>query len=160
MLEIKPSCERCQKSLPSDSTEVFICSFECTFCKDCVEGDLQNICPNCGGNFVPRPIRPEAEMGPAVVSEVVSEVDQFYAEFDRLHISWLVNDTARVKIREIGLAELMKRMPLSHGLRKRAVDASPSEYAHIYMAMRLGAQRKLYWGMIFLCIMLFVVSAI
>ena len=152
MLEIKPSCERCQKSLPTDSGEAYICSFECTFCKDCVEGELQNSCPNCGGNFESRPVRLPADS--------VSEVDQFYAEFDRLHISWVVGASARTKIREVGLAELMKRLPLSPALRKRAVDASPTEYAHIYMALRLGVGRKLYLGMIFLCIMLFVVSAI
>jgi uncharacterized protein len=36
-----------------------ICSFECTFCSECVEGVLQNVCPNCGGGFAPRPVRPE-----------------------------------------------------------------------------------------------------
>ena len=36
-----------------------ICSFECTFCTECVEGLLENVCPNCGGGFTPRPVRPE-----------------------------------------------------------------------------------------------------
>ena len=35
-----------------------ICSFECTFCRDCVANVLQNVCPNCGGGFCARPIRP------------------------------------------------------------------------------------------------------
>jgi len=35
-----------------------ICSFECTFCRDCVETRLGGVCPNCGGNLTPRPIRP------------------------------------------------------------------------------------------------------
>ena len=35
-----------------------ICSFECTFCASCVEGVLQNVCPNCGGGFTSRPVRP------------------------------------------------------------------------------------------------------
>ena len=56
MLEIRPSCEQCNKELPPDSTEANICSFECTFCSGCVEL-LQNVCPNCGGGFVSRPIR-------------------------------------------------------------------------------------------------------
>ena len=60
MLELKPVCEHCAKELPPNATDAMICSFECTFCKDCVEQVLHNICPNCGGNFAVRPIRPEA----------------------------------------------------------------------------------------------------
>ena len=59
MLEIRPTCEHCNKALPFDSTEAMICTFECTFCKNCVDNILQKICPNCGGNFEKRPIRPE-----------------------------------------------------------------------------------------------------
>ena len=58
MLELRPTCEHCNKPLPPDSTEARICSYECTFCADCVETVLQNVCPNCGGGFAPRPIRP------------------------------------------------------------------------------------------------------
>ncbi|HTJ96645.1 MAG TPA: DUF1272 domain-containing protein [Rhodocyclaceae bacterium] len=58
MLELRPTCEHCNKALPPDSTEARICSYECTFCADCVETVLKNVCPNCGGGFVPRPIRP------------------------------------------------------------------------------------------------------
>lgn len=58
MLELRPTCENCRKTLPPASLEAMICSYECTFCKDCVEEVLQNVCPNCGGGFVPRPIRP------------------------------------------------------------------------------------------------------
>jgi uncharacterized protein len=58
MLELRPSCENCNKQLPPESTEAMICTFECTFCARCV-GVLHNVCPNCGGGFVPRPIRPE-----------------------------------------------------------------------------------------------------
>ena len=60
MLEIRPTCENCDRPLPANSTEAMICTFECTFCKDCVEGLLRGVCPNCGGNFQPRPVRPEA----------------------------------------------------------------------------------------------------
>ena len=59
MLKIRPSCEHCDKDLPFDSMDAMICTFECTFCKDCVENILGNVCPNCGGNFNKRPIRPE-----------------------------------------------------------------------------------------------------
>jgi hypothetical protein len=59
MLELRPSCEHCNKSLPPNSTEARICSFECTFCISCIENVLgSNACPNCGGGFVQRPIRP------------------------------------------------------------------------------------------------------
>lgn len=59
MLELRPSCENCNKSLPPDSREAHICSFECTFCTECVKV-LENVCPNCGGGFAPRPVRPRA----------------------------------------------------------------------------------------------------
>ena len=61
MLELRPTCEHCDKALPPHSSEARICSFECTFCADCAEGLLQGICPNCGGNFSPRPIRPKQD---------------------------------------------------------------------------------------------------
>jgi len=58
MLELRPRCENCNNALPPDSVEARICSYECTFCAACVESVLENVCPNCGGGFVPRPIRP------------------------------------------------------------------------------------------------------
>lgn len=61
MLELRPNCECCDRDLPPESTEARICSYECTFCANCVESKLQNVCPNCGGGFVPRPIRPATE---------------------------------------------------------------------------------------------------
>ncbi len=59
MLELRPNCECCDKDLPPASTEAMICSFECTFCVSCAENVLGGICPNCGGNLVQRPIRPQ-----------------------------------------------------------------------------------------------------
>jgi len=58
MLELRPNCEHCNKPLPPDSTEARICSYECTFCATCVDTILYNVCPNCGGGFTPRPVRP------------------------------------------------------------------------------------------------------
>jgi uncharacterized protein len=58
MLALKPTCEHCNKALPPESTEARICSFECTFCGPCVETVLMNVCPNCGGGFCQRPVRP------------------------------------------------------------------------------------------------------
>jgi hypothetical protein len=58
MLELRPVCEHCNKRLAPDALDARICSFECTFCSECVEHVLYNVCPNCGGGFSPRPIRP------------------------------------------------------------------------------------------------------
>jgi hypothetical protein len=58
MLELRPTCENCNAPLPPDATEARICSYECTFCAPCVEQVLRNVCPNCGGGFAARPVRP------------------------------------------------------------------------------------------------------
>ena len=58
MLELRPNCECCDRDLPPDAPDAMICSFECTFCRSCVEERLGGRCPNCGGGLVPRPIRP------------------------------------------------------------------------------------------------------
>ena len=60
-LELRPNCEYCDKDLPPEALDARICSFECTFCADCVEHKLSNVCPNCGGGLTPRPIRPANE---------------------------------------------------------------------------------------------------
>lgn len=57
MLQLRPTCENCHKALPPASPEARICSYECTFCAPCVDL-LGNVCPNCGGGFTPRPVRP------------------------------------------------------------------------------------------------------
>ncbi len=61
MLELRPTCEHCNRALPPDSTEARICSYECTFCAPCVDEVLGNVCPNCGGGFAPRPVRPSRD---------------------------------------------------------------------------------------------------
>jgi hypothetical protein len=58
MLQLRPSCECCDRDLPPASTEARICSFECTFCSSCADTVLGGTCPNCGGELVRRPIRP------------------------------------------------------------------------------------------------------
>ncbi|WP_309643368.1 DUF1272 domain-containing protein [Phenylobacterium sp.] len=62
MLALKPNCECCDKDLAADAPDAMICTFECTFCADCVEARLGGVCPNCGGNFAARPIRPAAAL--------------------------------------------------------------------------------------------------
>lgn len=57
MLEMRSKCERCDKALSKDSDQAVICSFECTFCRDCNNTTFNGICPNCGGELVARPRR-------------------------------------------------------------------------------------------------------
>ena len=71
MLEIRPTCEHCNKLLPFDSSEAMICTFECTFCKECVDSLLRNVCPNCGGGFEKRPIRPKTLLSKYPVSKKI-----------------------------------------------------------------------------------------
>lgn len=73
MLLLKPGCECCDADLPPASPDARICSFECTFCARCAEQRLGGICPNCGGNLVPRPIRPPAAL------------ERFPASAERVH---------------------------------------------------------------------------
>jgi hypothetical protein len=56
MLEMRPDCEKCGADLPADAAGAFICSFECTFCAECAD-ELDERCPNCGGELVDRPAR-------------------------------------------------------------------------------------------------------
>ena len=64
-LELRPNCEMCDVDLPPDAENARICTYDCTFCADCVE-KLRNVCPNCGGGYVPRPIRPGTTWRPGV----------------------------------------------------------------------------------------------
>ncbi len=61
MLELRPGCECCDSDLPAGSADARICSFECTFCASCA-ARLGFTCPNCGGELVARPRRPEAKL--------------------------------------------------------------------------------------------------
>jgi len=82
MLELRPTCENCNKALPPASAEARICSYECTFCAHCVETVLHNVCPNCGGGFAPRPVRPAVERRPGVC------VGKHPASTQRVHLKW------------------------------------------------------------------------
>jgi len=62
MLQLRPNCECCNRDLPPESREAFICSFECTFCRTCAEQVLGGKCPNCGGELVSRPVRPSEKL--------------------------------------------------------------------------------------------------
>lgn len=82
MLQLRPNCEACDKDLPPAATDARICSYECTFCADCVEHLLHDVCPNCGGGFVPRPIRPVREWRPGV------SLRRHPASATRVHPKW------------------------------------------------------------------------
>ncbi|SAK89192.1 hypothetical protein AWB79_06389 [Caballeronia hypogeia] len=62
MLQLRPGCECCDKDLPPESADALICSFECTFCRDCSDTLLKGVCPNCGGELVARPRRPVSKL--------------------------------------------------------------------------------------------------
>src|SRR6202171_3321279 len=85
-LQLRPNCEYCDKDLPPASVEARVCSYECTFCADCVENKLHNVCPNCGGGFVPRPIRPAKEWRPGLSVEKRPPSDK------RIHLSYSHGD--------------------------------------------------------------------
>jgi hypothetical protein len=70
MLQLRPNCECCNKDLPFDAKDAMICTFECTFCAACVTSKLRGICPNCGGNFEKRPVRPAAKLAGSPASAV------------------------------------------------------------------------------------------
>ena len=66
MLQLRPNCELCDCDLPPHDQRARIFTYECTFCVSCVEEVLKNVCPNCAGGFVPRPIRPKTAHRPGV----------------------------------------------------------------------------------------------
>lgn len=76
MLEIRQYCENCGKDLPNGNPEAMICSYECTFCKECVDHVLYNVCPNCGGGFEKRPTRPHGQLEkyPASADKIMQPV--------------------------------------------------------------------------------------
>ena len=87
MLELRPNCEWCDKDLPPDAVDARICTYECTFCATCVDDVLHNVCPNCGGGFTPRPIRPKTQRraGVCVVSQPPSEI-RVHSKYSRAQI--------------------------------------------------------------------------
>jgi len=97
-LALRPNCEWCDKDLPPESTDARICSYECTFCADCVERQLRNVCPNCGGGFVPRPIRPRTEWRPGL------SVAQRAPSDKRVHLSYDKDEIAAFSARIAGIA--------------------------------------------------------
>jgi len=54
-----------------------------------VDTRLFNVCPNCGGGFVPRPIRPVTERRPGL------SLAKRPASTDRVHLSYDHDEVAR-----------------------------------------------------------------
>lgn len=97
MLQLHSNCECCDIDLPLESTETSICSYECTFCTDCVEGILQNVCPNCGGAFVPKPIRPRIEHRPGVgISNAPASVRRIVTVYSRDELTEFCNSIKHI----------------------------------------------------------------
>ena len=88
MLKLRPNCEGCDKDLPPQATEARICSYECTFCADCVANLLSNVCPNCGGGFVPRPIRPSTARRKGVgLAHHPASTERVHMKYDRDNVA-------------------------------------------------------------------------
>lgn len=96
-LSLRPNCEYCDKDLPPDSVEARICTYECTFCAECVDNHLGNVCPNCGGGFAPRPVRPANEWRPGLSVALRPPSDK------RVHLSYSKEEIAEftARIRDI-----------------------------------------------------------
>ena len=92
-LELRPNCEYCDTDLPPDSTEARVCSYECTFCASCVDERLLDVCPNCGGGFAPRPIRPRQEWRPGL------SLASRPASTQRRHLSFSLDEVATLSAR-------------------------------------------------------------
>lgn len=81
MMILKPNCECCDRDLPADSADARICTYECTFCAECAETRFLGVCPNCGGEFTVRPIRPANMLAkhPASTDRVVKAHEECIA---------------------------------------------------------------------------------
>jgi hypothetical protein len=96
-LQLRPNCEYCDTNLPPGALNARICSYECTFCADCVETKLFNVCPNCGGGFAPRPIRPARQwrVNVCTTNQPPSET--------RVHLKFTVDQVAEHSARIRGI---------------------------------------------------------
>jgi uncharacterized protein len=100
-LELRPNCESCDRDLPPASPDARICTYECTFCAECVENVLHDVCPNCGGGFQPRPIRPATEWRPGL------SLASRPASTTRVHLSYSHEEIAALseRLRDVPPAE-------------------------------------------------------
>jgi len=97
-LELRPNCEYCDNDLPPGAADARICTYECTFCAECVDDVLHNVCPNCGGGFVPRPIRPKTEWRPGVSRErQPASTRRVHLKYDRAELPVFVERVRGIK---------------------------------------------------------------
>jgi hypothetical protein len=96
-LQLRPNCEYCDKDLAPAALDARICSYECTFCADCVDTKLQNVCPNCGGGFAPRPIRPAKPWRQGICADAQPASDK------RVHLKFSPEDVTAhcARIRDV-----------------------------------------------------------
>jgi hypothetical protein len=92
-LQLRPNCEYCDRDLPPDDPGARICTYECTFCAACVETKLFNVCPNCGGGFSPRPVRPKREWRPGI------SLQKQTPSLERVRLSYSLDDVAELAAR-------------------------------------------------------------
>jgi hypothetical protein len=98
MLQLRPNCEYCDKDLPPHATNARICSYECTFCAHCAEAVLCNVCPNCGGGFVPRPIRPTVERRPGgCLAKQPASMNRVHLKRDRTELPGFIAAVRDIK---------------------------------------------------------------
>ncbi|MDC0603214.1 DUF1272 domain-containing protein [Aliiglaciecola sp.] len=93
MLEIRLNFKLCDKDLPPDSEEARICAYECTFCINCVENVLMNVCSNCGGGFEKRPIRP------AIANRAGVSLEHQPASSKRVHTKYSEQEIRAFRLR-------------------------------------------------------------
>ncbi len=97
MLQLRPNCEYCDKDLPPDASDARICSYECTFCAACVSVVLRNVCPNCAGGVVPRPIRPAVERRPGVcLAKQPASSTRAQSKWDRAALAAFISEVADI----------------------------------------------------------------
>ena len=97
MLELRPNCELCDRDLPPDAADARICTYECTFCASCVDEVLRDVCPNCGGGFQPRPVRPARQWRPgAGLANDPPSTERIHSRYTRAEIDEFVAPIARI----------------------------------------------------------------
>jgi hypothetical protein len=101
MLQLRPNCEYCDADLPADAPDAMICSYECTFCAACVNNVLHNVCPNCGGGFEKRPVRPrDAHRPGAGLSNVPASALRVHLKHDRNELAIFIDRLRNIPPRE------------------------------------------------------------
>src|SRR5439155_7024245 len=76
MLQLRPTCKNCNAALPPNSAAAMICTFECTFCRSCVENILDNVYKNYRGDFCSQPIRPKNDWKGRTISTRILQAQQ------------------------------------------------------------------------------------